>query len=52
MLGLRLGLWLGLALGLGLSLSNAPIQKALVYILFCVARKKSDNGALGHDSID
>ena len=23
-----------------------PIQSALVYISFCVARKKSDNGAL------
>ena len=26
-----------------------PIQNALVYILFCVARKKSENRALGHD---
>ena len=29
-----------------------PIQNALVYISFCVARKKSENRALGHDSID
>ena len=29
-----------------------PIQNALVYISFCVARKKSDYRALGHDSID
>ena len=28
-----------------------PIQNALVYISVCVARKKSDNRALGHDSI-
>ena len=28
------------------------IQNALVYISFCVARKKSDNCAPGHDSID
>ena len=27
-----------------------PIQNALVYISFCVARKKSENRALGHDS--
>ena len=27
-----------------------PIQNALVFILFCVARKKSENRALGHDS--
>ena len=25
-----------------------PIQNALVYISFCVARKKSENRALGH----
>ena len=28
------------------------IQNAFLYISFCVARKKSDNRALGHDSID
>ena len=33
-------------------LKNTPIQNALVYISFCVARKKSDNRVLGHDSID
>ena len=27
-----------------------PIQNALVYILFCVARNKSENRDLGHDS--
>ena len=27
-----------------------PIQNALVYILFCVARKNSENRALGHGS--
>ena len=26
-----------------------PIQTTLVYISFCVARKKSENRALGHD---
>ena len=31
---------------------NTPIQNALVYISFCGAQKKSDNRALGHDSID
>ena len=29
-----------------------PIQNAWVYISFCVARIKSDNRAVGHDSID
>ena len=28
-----------------------PIQNALLYISFCVARKKLDNRVLGHDSI-
>ena len=27
-----------------------PVQNALVYILFCVAQKKSENRAMGHDS--
>ena len=27
-----------------------PIQNALIYILFCVTRKKSENRAMGHNS--
>ena len=34
------------------SLRNTPIKNALVYSLFCIAQKKSDNRALEHDSID
>ena len=41
----------GVGLGLELRQRNAPIQNALVYISLCGARKKSDNRALGHNSI-
>ena len=59
MLRLRLGLRLELGLELGLEFRvrvrfrvkcEKRSQNGLVYISFCVTRKKSDN--LGHDSID
>ena len=39
-------------LTLTLILTPNPIQNTLLYISFCVALKKLENRALGHDSID